>query len=421
MQIDRDAPRPVTRERHSATVGLIYYLGRIWMGWREGLLAALFLASCEYHLVYSRMALTDATFALLFWAALGALWKAMQSGDRRWAVVGGLLTGLCWNTKYHGFFPLLIVFGWLLIPALWQGEWRKRLGKSRLGIAVAIALLAFGPWVVAVQWTSGYGPVLKGQLEHAWDLSPFSRTTPATLAFFLSSWMSAPLLAIAGMGLACSLKEGRSGLLFPIWAVAFMAASTFLYMSFPRLALPLVPGLCLMAGLGAVRLSRLVPPAWQSAALALAAAVLLSANLRHSGPLLQMRTDAYRQAAAFLQEQDGLLLTQVNKNYYFYESGFERRPRSLELRWQDLSQLDRQVEGSSSTIIAVDPIRHRLPEIEQWFEELRPGLKLVRRIKVEAYEPVHLQGVDPSRDLQALPRSLAPFVPEESWIEVYSW
>ncbi|MEE8587353.1 MAG: hypothetical protein V3T83_21140, partial [Acidobacteriota bacterium] len=319
----------------------------------------------------------------------------------------------------HGFFPLLIVLAWLLITAIQQGSWRARLKDSNLGIAAALALLAFLPWLAVVEWTIGYGPILKGQLGHAWDLSPFSRTTPATLAFYLSSWMSAPLLVASALGLGWSLKERRSSLLFLVWTLVFFAASTFLYMSFPRLALPLVPGLCLLAGLGVVRLSSLVPSGWQKLVLAVVAAAVISSSLWRSGPLLRMPTDTYRQAAAFLENQDGLLLTQLNKNYYFYESGFGTRPPSLELRWQDLGELDRQIEQSPSTVIAVDPIRHRLPEVQQWFEKQQPGLELMRRFKIEAYQPVFYQGIDPSQDVRQLPRWLAPLVPGESWIEVY--
>lgn len=403
----------------SATIGAVYYLGRIWMGWREGLLAALFLATSEYHLIYSRMALTDVTFTLLFWAALGALYQAARSGERRWAMAAGVLTGLCWNTKYHGFFPLLIFLFWLLMTARRQGGWKSRLKQSKLWMAAAIALLAFLPWVAAVQWTTGYAAILAGQLGHAWDLSPFSRTTPAILAFYLRSWMSALLLATSAAGLAWSLKEQRPGQLFVVWTGAFFAASTFLYMSFPRLALPLVPALCLLAGLGAVRLSGLAPSNWRKPLLAGLAAAVIAANLWHSVPLLEMRTDAYRKAAAYLVQQEGLALSQLNKNYYFYESGFKSRPPSFELRWQDLPQTDRLIEASASTIIAVDPIRYRLPEVEEWFEKQRPRLRLLRRFKIEAYAPVYFQGIDPAQEIQSQPRSLAPFIPGESWIEVY--
>ena len=75
---------------------------------RVGIGAALMLATAEYHLVFSRLALTDATFTLLFWAALWCLFEAISTGKRHWFVAGGVVTGLCWNTKYHGFLPLAI-------------------------------------------------------------------------------------------------------------------------------------------------------------------------------------------------------------------------------------------------------------------------------------------------------------------------
>lgn len=403
----------------SLTVGLVYWLGRLWLGKSEGVLAALFLAGCEYHLMFSRMALTDATFTLLFWAALGALWKAVESGRRSWAWAGGLLTGLCWNTKYHGFFPLLIMAGWLLLSGWGRGGLGKRFKESHWGRAALIAVIVYLPWVILVEATIGYGPILRGQLSHAWDLAPFSRTTPAGLAFYLAAWMSLPLLAASLLGMAWAWRERRSGQGFLVWTTLCFAASTFLYMSFPRLALPLVPGLCLLAGLGVVRLSRIVPSHWQKPVLALIAMAVIAAGLGRSGPLLQKRTDVYRRAAAYLEQQGGLLITQLSKNYYFYETGFVRRPPSLELRWQDLGTLRKRIDESPSAVIAVDPVLHRLADADSWLEELRPRLRLVQRFKIDVYDPIYYQGIDPTRNPEELPRTAAPLLRGRAWIEVF--
>ncbi len=99
----------------SLTVGFLCFLGSYWLGPRVGVVSALFLATCEYHVIYSRLALTDATFTLLFWAALASLFHATRVGSRGWFLLGGAFTGLCWNTKYHGFFPLLVIAAWLVI------------------------------------------------------------------------------------------------------------------------------------------------------------------------------------------------------------------------------------------------------------------------------------------------------------------
>src|SRR5262249_11803151 len=99
----------------SMTAGLLYTIGTRRFGARVGIVAALFLATAEYHLVFSRLALTDATFTLLFWAGMACLFEAIESGDRRWFIAGGIVTGLCWNTKYNGFFPLPMAAIWAVL------------------------------------------------------------------------------------------------------------------------------------------------------------------------------------------------------------------------------------------------------------------------------------------------------------------
>ena len=137
-------------------------------------------------------------------------------------------------------------------------------------------------------------------------------------------------------------------------------------------------------------------------------------SLYRAGPLLQLNTDSYRQAAAFIESLEQPVVTQLSKNYYFYE-----KRKSLEIRWQKIDDLVRLVDRSPSVILAIDPIVHRLPDIREWIETLRPRMELIRRFKVRMYEPLHYQGFDPTAGLESLPRSVAPTRPNQTWIEVY--
>ena len=153
------------------------------------------LATAEYHLVFSRLALTDATFILLFWAALWCLFEAISTGKRHWFVAGGVVTGLCWNTKYHGFLPLAITGLWLTLRAL-SGE---RPAFRGFAIACGIAVTAYLPWAVYVQATIGYPALLRTHIEHSVGLGLFV-TKPSAFVFYFSHWLATPLLVCASGG-----------------------------------------------------------------------------------------------------------------------------------------------------------------------------------------------------------------------------
>jgi len=116
----------------TASVWLVYRLGRVAFGAAAGLVAALLLAVAPLHVAYSHMAVTDVTavalallaFVLFQQAARGGApddtstrdWlgqvAARLAGERRaarWLVLGALAAGLATSTKYN--------LGMLVLPA----------------------------------------------------------------------------------------------------------------------------------------------------------------------------------------------------------------------------------------------------------------------------------------------------------------
>lgn len=394
----------------SLTVGLIYWVGREQFNRKAGVLAALFLATAEYHLMYSRFALTDATFTLFFWASLASLHHGFIKSDRRWFIIGGVFTGLCWNTKYHGFFPLLILGAWMIVIALRQARnqpVRARALWSNWGLAALLAGLIYLPWLLFVQFSVGYGAILHAQVAHSIGQAAFILTPPTTISFYLTHWLSPALLLAAVLGSIMILTRPRAEALFPLFATALFTIAAMFYTSFPRLLLPVVPGLCLFAAHGVERISRAKTLAW------LLAAVTLAWNMMGAHRVLSLRTDAYRQAAAYLQKFDAPVLTQMSKNFYFYE-----KKKSVEMRWHEPDTLDAIMQNSPAVVIAVDPIIHRFPQVERWLEKYRKHLRLTHEIPIHMYEPVYYQGFDPAqRDRR--PLALAPFRPGQAKIEIY--
>ena len=118
----------------TASVYLVYRLGRVAFGRPAGLLAALFLAVAPLHVAYSHMAVTDVTAVALALLALVLLQRAAGATSEagaddeardwldavagrlaaerraaRWLVLGAVAAGLATSTKYN--------LGMLVLPA----------------------------------------------------------------------------------------------------------------------------------------------------------------------------------------------------------------------------------------------------------------------------------------------------------------
>lgn len=146
----------------TATVAAIWWVGRSWFGRRAGVIAAVLLALSGSHILLSRVVLTDAAFSLWFLLSIGAIVLAVNRRDFRLAVLAGIVTGLAWNTKYHGWFALLIT-GVALAPTLWSerrsGGWRRALAVW--GVASLVATVLYLPWAAYMRgYSGGYGGIV---------------------------------------------------------------------------------------------------------------------------------------------------------------------------------------------------------------------------------------------------------------------
>ena len=98
----------------TASVYLLYRLGREAYGRAAGLAAALFLAVAPLHVAYSHMAVTDVTATAFSLLALVLLARAAgarpaRPGGLPWLVLGAVAAGLATSTKYN--------LGMLILPA----------------------------------------------------------------------------------------------------------------------------------------------------------------------------------------------------------------------------------------------------------------------------------------------------------------
>jgi 4-amino-4-deoxy-L-arabinose transferase-like glycosyltransferase len=255
----------------SLTLWLLWWCGRRWLG-PDAALASLALAACsDLHVLLSSAALTDGCLWLWVLLAVAAAWQALLSGDLRWAVAGGLASGLAWWTKYNGWLPLAIV-GAAAPLAWWVGSGGRALLVRWLKVAAVMAVVAILvslPWLVSLQAIGGYRAVAANHARYVVGLAGWPESAWRHLAQQgqLQSWLG-PL----GMGLAVLLASPTRRDL-RAWGLArhlVLAAATGLAAwwlgVFPLLAVASLAGLA-RSGWRLYRLSRaLSPPTTPSAA-----------------------------------------------------------------------------------------------------------------------------------------------------------
>jgi len=278
------------------TIALLWWVGRSWFGPQTGIAGAALLAFSEYHIGLSRTALTDVAFAFFFLLALAFIVAALQRQSVGLSVIAGLMVGLAWNTKYHGWFILLIA-GAAWLPFAWHCRGTnaaQRRSFFLLGIVAVVAAACYLPWAFFVQsQAGGYIALVKYQrtlmhgsewLNNLWRQAqmqlflegPLSRSSIliAFLCVLLVSGgrsrlrakflltvvlLSMSVLLVGGAGTAALLALLAIPVLvrnmssFPAWlALSWLAVwffATPLYRPYARLVLPFTIATYVVAGL----------------------------------------------------------------------------------------------------------------------------------------------------------------------------
>ncbi|MFA4966452.1 MAG: glycosyltransferase family 39 protein, partial [Thermoleophilia bacterium] len=269
----------------TASVYLLYRLGRAAYGRPAGLLAALFLAVTPLHVAYSHMAVTDVAATAFSLAALWLLLEAARGRGRRWLVAGAVAAGLATSTKYN--------LGLLGLPASVAGVYACRAEVARraaaggrtarswvvllAGRVYAPMLLAFGlgsPFVVldAPRFLHDFARQSRIQ-ERGWlGYENAGNGLWYNLETNLAGSLGVLLLALAVAGLAWALwrRLPPDLLAAPYVLVYFAYVGTWSALA-DRYLLPIVPLLGLLAARVVVAAAGVHPArrrlAWPAAAL----------------------------------------------------------------------------------------------------------------------------------------------------------
>jgi hypothetical protein len=309
---------------------VVFELGRIIDDIKTGLWAALFLMTNEFHIVYSRLALTDALFTLFFTLTvlLGVIaWKK----NKWWCYIfPGISAGLAMNTKYSGFIPLVLVYGYWAclflieefpLPLLRKDERRngkyvilKRLLPLVIGVlgSAFLFILIYRPWYINVDKFMGYENLIKHHKGYGYSVKEAIKAfkkNPGEMLFYLKEW-STLVFYLLPLGFLLSFWKWRKGFIIIYAWLIFFYFGLFLYLRYTRLALPLIPAACLLAAVFVSRifaiLDLILPRHGKIKGLVHAGIALLFIviSFKQRYPLLSLNTTSYRDTREYIKNPD---------------------------------------------------------------------------------------------------------------------
>ncbi|MGH9856707.1 MAG: ArnT family glycosyltransferase, partial [Acidobacteriota bacterium] len=256
--------RVVTAFIGSATVLLVFFLGRLLGGTSLGLLAALFFAALPIHVKYSHYAHVDTPLTLMAMLTLYSGIRLWQKGTARWYLMTGALVGLSASTHYPGFalgIVLLIAhmhYVWLA-PQKINAFFRPAFLVSLCMIPLSFILTS--PYLV-VDWKHTWETYTKlnqraltGDLGYTrtsilWPL--YTQTPDWGIPFTKTGliWETHPLLfLLAFLGLLLSVLNRRWDIaaLVGLTAIVFyLAISGYVRMTAIKRLLPITPLISLL-------------------------------------------------------------------------------------------------------------------------------------------------------------------------------
>ncbi|MCC7448908.1 MAG: DUF2723 domain-containing protein [Anaerolineae bacterium] len=250
-------------------IGALAWLGAEAGQRRAGLLAALWLMVVPIFWLTSEIALSDIPGVALVLLAVVGLWKGRA--DPRWLMIGAGLAGLCLGLRPQNGIPI-VVFG--LYTCVAQIKRARHDAPLRvIGLAVVIGLIAVLLWLIPTISASGgweaYWSLVRAHSNHIIQID--SLVGPPIDGAAITARIDAfarGLLALVGdhrLGMI-TLVTVTIGLFRVRWRLAFarlcalwlvlVAAQVFLFESLerPRLYLPFIPPLALLAAMGWTRL-----------------------------------------------------------------------------------------------------------------------------------------------------------------------
>jgi hypothetical protein len=321
------------------TVAFVYLVAREWFAETAALAAAAICAVAFLHVRDSHFGVTDVPATLL---TVAALWAALrcdtQGATWRRVAITGLLCGLAASTKYNtGLVALPAAL--VIVSAAGTRDWtRMAQSLALLGVAALVGFVAGTPYAVldapaflhdlrdqqhiamGVYHTTILDASRRVVGEHGWMHH---------LTFSLRYGLGIPVLAAAALGAVWLAAEQtrRAAILFS-FPIAFYLAMGSSALAYARWMTPLVPFLCLAAGIGVERLAAFAADVVKvrHARVAVAAALTVLVSATTAGRAIAFdrliaRTDTRVLGAHWIESNypSGATLYQTGKSYGYLE------------------------------------------------------------------------------------------------------
>jgi len=421
----------------TATILLVWWIGRQWFDPPTGVFVAALVAFNEFHIAISRTALTDVAFLFFFALAVFAATRALATQRITAGILAGLLIGLAWNTKYHGWLVLPVV-GAALVFSWWRSQPPRLFEKQSFKVLLVMggaAALVYLPWLLFVEnqpggyaalalhhaalldshWFSNLWRQLQSQmyLDGALNRSaPFIGLVGALLvdrqvAARSRKWSSAVVIVLAALVLSLGLFATtvllallavtdliRVNNPFPrvvvlVWFTAFLLL-TPVYVPYPRLVLPLMLAAFLGAGQWLIRLIReskaRTSPAWSGLAVTVAAIVailaissILSDPSNPWTPSRSMAVAANQMAKVIPQGTEVRVVGEPSLAFYLDRAG-----RNAFCTIPDNEERIQTLAGSTNKLYLVTGIySHRASALKEGIESLKGQLVPVAKFQIE--------------------------------------
>jgi 4-amino-4-deoxy-L-arabinose transferase-like glycosyltransferase len=394
-------PLAVSAVYGTLSVVALYFLGSRLFGRAVGLIAAALFATAGFSVMFSRMAIADATFNFWLIASVLFIWLGFERKRIAYYVLAGICSGLLLNTKFNGIFPLLLVVSWLVVELLI--DWIKGRGKSApklsdyrvrvIGTAlmVALATAMFLPFLIKI----AHFPGLHAVLEHERSFGPQSliKTSPKILLWYywLFTSPATVLAAIAGIAFAL-FRFTRADRLMLIYTAGWFVA-LMLFAPYPREALSLLPAVAIWAARALAEIWKLVlsrRPGTRFAAPAAAAActsVVLISQFIPLPHMLSLRTQGYADAgviATRYQAAGDSIFARTQAVAFLYAKG------EFSLR-SDPSVARALNQKGSAAVLVTDQTLLWYPVLQTFFEMNRDRLTVMNRVPNPQFDEVLLQ------------------------------
>ena len=367
-----------------ATVATVFLAGRRWVGDSAALAGAAALAGMQYHLLFSRQALTDVPFAFVLLLAVWAFATAVGRRSVLLAAMAGFAAGLAILTKYHGAMVLAIFGAWLLAR-------RSRFAHPPPGTHVPRK--AWLLWVVACVVAAVPAILLAVEIERTIGLAEFRASrrewlsepglylipmTARLVVRSLGEWVSPFVLLPALIGFAVMLRRRSPGDLMICIVAGFFLVMLPWYRYYPRLLVPLLIPISFAAGVGVDALARRLVPRWTWGRTAAISLLLLVPGAWASRSTLALEDRGYDLAARFLSQgpkdaDPDVLVTQHSILFYLLGSS---RPFVC---YDQPGALEALESGRFRFLVADLRLMHA-PEFREFIEANREKLKLVAEI-----------------------------------------